>query len=145
MNLADSSSQLTAGRFSVRFDALTFTASRSSGPGGQNVNKQNTRVELRLSLSAIDALDAASLQRLRMLAGKRLVADDQLRFVSQQTRSQEQNRALAIRQLQALLEEVSRVPRKRKATKPTGAARRRRVEGKKHRGQTKAERREVRL
>ncbi len=129
-----------AGRLRVLLSAIHAAVSRSSGPGGQNVNKQNTRVELRVALAAIEGLTDPVLQRLRMLAGKRLSGSDELRIVSQQTRSLEQNRAIAVEQLRLLLEEASRLPRKRHATRPTRASRRRRLEAKHHRGEVKATR-----
>lgn len=134
---------ITAGNLRIPISAIETGVSRSSGPGGQNVNKQNTRIELRVPLSAIQGLGEAILQRLRMLAGKRLSTSDELRIVSQQTRSLEQNRELAFEQLRALLEEASHLPRKRHATRPTRASRRRRVENKRRRGEIKASRRKA--
>ena len=131
---------IRGGRLHVLRSAIQTAVSRSSGPGGQNVNKQNTRIELRVALSAIEGLTDAIEQRLRMLAGKRLSVADELRIVSQQTRSLEQNRAIAMEQLRLLLEEASRLPRKRHATGPTRASRRRRLQAKHHRGEVKATR-----
>lgn len=129
-----------AGRLRVPLSAIDAAVSRSSGPGGQNVNKQNTRIELRVSLAAIEGLTDAVEQRLRMLAGKRLSASGELRIVSQQTRSLEQNRAIAIEQLRLLLEEATHLPRIRHATRPSRASRRRRIEAKRRRGDVKADR-----
>lgn len=131
---------LRGGRLSVALDAIRFAVSRSSGPGGQNVNKQNTRIELRVALSAIQGLTPPLLQKLLSLAGKRVVGGEELRLVSQETRSQEQNRAIAMEQLVNLLTAASHIPRTRYATRPTRASRRRRVEAKKRRGETKAQR-----
>lgn len=131
---------IRAGRLRVLLCAIDTAVSRSSGPGGQNVNKQNTRIELRVALAAIEGLTEAVEQRLRMLAGKRLSTSDELRIVSQQTRSLEQNRAIAIERLRLLLEEASRLPRTRHATRPTRGSRRRRLEAKQRRGAVKATR-----
>ena len=127
----------------VPLSAIHTSVSRSSGPGGQNVNKQNTRIELRLPLSAIAGLTGPVEQRLRMLAGKRISGSDELRIVSQQTRSLDQNRDIAIEQLRLLLKEASRLPRKRHATMPTRSSRRRRMESKRRRSQLKMDRRGV--
>jgi ribosome-associated protein len=124
----------------VPLSAIATSVSRSSGPGGQNVNKQNTRIELRISLSAIQGLTDATEQRLRMLAGKRLSTSGELRMVSQQTRSLETNREIAIEQLRLLLEEACHLPRIRHATKPTRGSRRRRLDAKRRRGEVKASR-----
>lgn len=134
------SEAIRAGRLRVLLSAIATAVSRSSGPGGQNVNKQNTRIELRVSLTSIEGLTDAIEQRLRMLAGKRLSASGELRIVSQQTRSLETNREIAIEQLRLLLEEASHLPRVRHATRPSRASRRRRIEAKRRRGEVKASR-----
>ncbi len=132
---------IRVGALSFPAEAMSFAMSRSSGPGGQNVNKLNTRVEVRLPLAAISGLSDVVGQRLRMLAGKRLTAAGELRMVCQQTRSQEANRQTATQMLLSLLDEATRVPRKRRATRPTRSSQRRRIEAKKRRGSVKHERR----
>ena len=132
--------ELRVGRLHVRLSALVFAVSRSSGPGGQNVNKQNTRIELRLPITAVEGASPAILQRFIMLAGKRLSGAGELRIVCQQTRSLEQNRAIALEQLTGLLEEANKVPRPRRATRPSYGSRRRRIEGKIRRSEVKAHR-----
>jgi ribosome-associated protein len=132
---------IRGGVLSVPLDAVSFSVSRSSGPGGQNVNKVNTRIELRVALSSIQGLSESILQRLRMLAGKKLTAGGELRIVCQQTRSLETNRQDAIALLQAMLTEASRIPKKRHATKPSRGSKRRRLENKKRRGEVKTGRR----
>lgn len=134
---------IAAGPLRVLMSAIDAGVSRSSGPGGQNVNKQNTRIELRIAISAVEGLTPPIEQRLRMLAGKRLSTADELRIVCQETRSLEQNRSIALEQLRALLEEATHLPRKRHATRPTRASRRRRVESKRRRGEVKATRRKA--
>jgi len=134
---------IRAGRLHVLLSAIKTAVSRSSGPGGQNVNKQNTRIELRVSLAAVEGLTEAIEQRLRMLAGKRLSTSDELRIVSQQTRSLEQNRAIAVEQLRLLLEEAAHLPRQRHATRPTRGSRRRRLEAKRRRGEVKVTRQDL--
>jgi ribosome-associated protein len=134
---------ICSGTLRVPLSAVHTAVSRSSGPGGQNVNKQNTRIELRVALAAIEGLTDPVEQRLRMLAGKRISGSHELRIVSQQTRSLEQNRDIAIEQLRMLLEQASHLPRKRHATRPTRASRRRRIEAKRRRGEVKVTRRDL--
>ena len=131
---------ISAGALSISRRNITFAVSRSSGPGGQNVNKVSTRIELRLHASSIMGFNDAVAQRFRMLAGKKLTADGDLRIVCQQTRSLETNRWLTVEQLIELFEESSRLPKKRHATKPSRGSRRRRIEGKKRRSETKSQR-----
>ncbi len=132
---------ITGGVMRIPLEAIQFTMSRSSGPGGQNVNKVSTRVELRVPIGAIENGSPAMMQRLRALAGKKITASGELRIVSQETRSQETNREVAIAILRQLLEEASRLPRKRRPTRPTRSSQRRRVEAKKRRGEIKSLRR----
>lgn len=128
------------GAIFVAQEALHFAVSRSSGPGGQNVNKQNTRIELRLSMADVVCGNPLVMSRLRTLAGHRITNAGELRIVCQQTRSLEQNRQQAIELLAGIFEEANKVPRPRRATKPTRGSRRRRVETKRRRSETKSHR-----
>ena len=116
---------------------------RSSGPGGQNVNKVSTAVRVRLDVGRCN-LPEAVLHRLRRLAGSRLTADGVLIIDSQRHRSQEQNRRDAVERLTELLRQAARPPRPRRPTRPTLASKRRRLEGKRHRSETKNRRRSPR-
>jgi ribosome-associated protein len=109
--------------------------SRSSGPGGQHANTAETRVEALLDVEATSALTAA--QRRRVLAK----AGPVLRAVAQDERSQWRNRQLALERLVEQLREALKVPRRRVATRPSAAARERRLETKKRRSQVKKLRR----
>jgi ribosome-associated protein len=110
---------------------------RSSGPGGQNVNKVSTAVQLRFDAWHSPAIDDRMRQRLRAIAGTRLTADGVLVIDARRHRTQAQNREDARERLVALLREAAHRPRQRRATAPTRAARERRVETKKQRARTK--------
>jgi ribosome-associated protein len=118
--------------------------SRSGGPGGQGVNTTDSRVELRWNLAASEAVSDAQRERLReRLAGR--LADGALTIVASQRRSQLQNRQAARARLAALLAEALRPPpAARRETRPSRAARQRRLEAKRHRGEVKAMRGRVR-
>jgi ribosome-associated protein len=109
--------------------------SRSSGPGGQHAQKSETRVEVVFDVEASESLTEAQKTRVKERAGA------VLRAVAQDERSQARNRELALERLAAALREALRVPRKRRATKPTAAARKRRLEQKRRRSETKQLRR----
>ena len=109
--------------------------SRSSGPGGQHAQKSSTRVEALLDVDASSAL--TDVQKRRVVAR----AGPVLRAVAQDERSQSRNRELAVERLVEKLRAALAVPRRRKPTKPTAAARERRLEAKRRRARTKALRR----
>jgi ribosome-associated protein len=123
---------------------LTFSAIRSPGPGGQNVNKVATAVQMRFDLHNSQALDAAVKQRIRARAGHRLNEDGTLLFVARAHRSQERNRADAMERLRQLILESLQPPRPRKATRPTRASKERRLVGKAHQQRRKVLRGKVR-
>jgi ribosome-associated protein len=112
---------------------------RGSGPGGQNVNKVATAVELRFDVRA-SSLPEDVKERLATLAGSRMTSEGVLVIDSREHRTQAQNREAARERLAALIERASRRPKKRRATKPARGAREKRLETKKRRGQVKASR-----
>ncbi|HKQ62906.1 MAG TPA: alternative ribosome rescue aminoacyl-tRNA hydrolase ArfB [Candidatus Polarisedimenticolaceae bacterium] len=120
--------------------ALQIRAVRASGPGGQNVNKVATKVDVRVDLDAIEGLSPAARARLAMLCRHRLDADGRLMISSQAERNQARNLEDALDRVRALVAAALREPRSRKASRPTAGARERRIESKKRRGALKRER-----
>ena len=120
---------------------LTEDFVRSSGPGGQNVNKLSTAVQLRFDVRRSPSLPNDVAVRLMQLAGSRLTKDGVIVITAQSHRTQERNRADARDRLIAMIRQAAVAPVKRRATKPTRASREKRLESKKHRGSIKGMRR----
>ena len=119
---------------------LDIRAVRSQGPGGQNVNKTSTAVELRFDARRSPSLDNGVSTRLQKLAGARLTLDGVIVLVAQEHRSQILNREAAIARLVEMIRAAATVPKKRKPTKPTKASKERRLESKGRRSGVKAAR-----
>jgi ribosome-associated protein len=117
--------------------AITVRATRASGPGGQNVNKVATKIELRVELAAIEGLSEAARRRLQGLVINRLDADGRLVVTSQLTRTQSLNVEDARAKVRELIAAALVRPTPRRATRPTRTSRERRIEGKKQRGVVK--------
>ncbi len=128
------------GGASVRTDALAFKFIRSSGPGGQNVNKVSTAAELRVAIAAIEGLDARALERLRDLAGRRINAAGELVLRAETSRSQRENREICLAKLRDLVAAAAKRPKVRRPTKPTRGSKERRLEQKSQRGEIKKRR-----
>ena len=124
-------------RISLDERELSFSFIRASGPGGQNVNKVSSAVQLRFDVRNSASLPEAVKARLATLAGRRLTQDGVLVLLAQQHRSQERNREDAIARLTELVRQAAIVPKARRATKPTLGSKKRRVESKVRRGAIK--------
>jgi ribosome-associated protein len=126
----------------VREEEVEVTAVRSQGPGGQNVNKVSTAVQLRFDIRA-SSLPADVKERLLALPGRRVSKDGVLVLKAQSERSQEQNRSQAFERLARIVDEASQVQAVRRPTKPTYGSKQRRLEGKAIRSQVKEGRRKI--
>lgn len=115
---------------------------RASGPGGQNVNKVSSAVQLRFDARRSPALSDAVAARLLRLAGSRASKDGVILIAAERFRDQARNREDARARLVALIQKALQEPKPRRATRPTKASREKRLEGKAHRGEVKALRRE---
>ena len=122
--------------------AIRLQFARGGGPGGQNVNKLNTKTELWIELTQIVGLSARALDRLRRLAGARLTDRDEIHLSSDAARTQQANRKLVFQRLRELILAAQVQPKPRKPTKPSRASKRRRLESKRKRSELKARRAE---
>jgi len=121
----------------VPLTELRYEFSRSGGPGGQNVNKVNTKVGLRWNVEASEGLTELQKQRFLRRFGNRVNREGDLLVVSQEHRTQGRNRDECLEKLRAMLEEISRPPKTRKRTKPSRGSHRRRLKAKRERSERK--------
>jgi len=128
-------------RISIEDEDIHLEYIRSSGPGGQNVNKVATAVRLRVRLDAIRGLDEEGLARLALLAGKRLTLDGELILRAEAQRTQEGNRRAVLERLASLVAQAAVRPKPRRPTKPTRASKERRLASKSVHSRLKASRR----
>jgi len=126
---------------SIPMSELQFRFARSSGPGGQHVNRSATQVELLFDVANSPSLNETQRQRVIRRLRSRIDKEGILHLVSQETRSQLRNREEVVERFQVLMREALRVPRRRLPTRPTRAARERRLEEKRRRSEIKRGRR----
>lgn len=129
------------GHFQISEEEFSYEYARSGGPGGQNVNKVNSKVTLRWNVKTSPSLPADVLARLFTRYAARLTREGELLITSQRFRDRERNRADCLEKLQELLEGVAVAPKKRRATRPTRGSKERRLQNKQREGQKKRERR----
>jgi len=120
---------------------IAYRTTRSSGPGGQHVNKTETQVELSFDVARSPSLTEAQRQRILGQLKNLVDQDGVLHLTAQSERSQLRNREIVTARFQAVLAAALRVPKKRRPTKPTAASKTKRLESKKRRGQAKQLRR----
>ena len=128
---------------SIPISELHFRFTRSSGPGGQHVNRSATQVELLFDVAGSPSLDETQRRRVLSKLKSRLDKEGVLHLVSQETRSQLRNREEVVERFRELMRDALRVPKSRRPTRPTRGARERRLEEKRRRSEAKRSRRPV--
>lgn len=128
---------------SIPISELQFRFARSSGPGGQHVNRSATQVELLFDVAGSPSLDEVQRRRVLRKLKSRIDKEGVLHLISQETRSQFRNREEVVERFQELMREALRVPKSRRPTRPSRGARERRLEDKRRRSGTKRDRRPV--
>ena len=126
---------------SIPLSEFDYEYMRSSGPGGQNVNKTSTKVRLRWNVGDAPSIDEGLLQRIQENYRSRITGDGEFLVTSQRTRDRETNRADCLEKLAEMIRQVATPPRKRRPTRPTRGSKERRLQSKKKRSRQKEMRR----
>jgi ribosome-associated protein len=134
--------QITS-RIVIPDEELVFSFARSSGPGGQNVNKVNSKATLRWNVTASAALPDDVRSRFLKLYASRLTNDGEILITSQESRDQPKNIAICLEKLRGMIQQALTAPKKRRPTKPTKGSKQRRLNDKKQRSELKAGRRNI--
>jgi ribosome-associated protein len=134
--------QITS-RIVIPDEELAFAFARSSGPGGQNVNKVNSKATLRWNVTASTSLPYDVRARFLKLYASRLTNDGEILITSQESRDQPKNIAICLEKLRGMIQQVLTPPKKRRPTKPTKGSKQRRLNEKKQRSEVKAGRRNI--
>lgn len=121
-------------------DDLTWSFSRSGGPGGQNVNKLSTKAELRIAISLLRNFTQEAEGRLRTNAARFVTSANEILITCEETRSQQENREICLLRLKSLIEAATTPPKVRRKTKPTRGSKERRLKEKKQASQRKGRR-----
>ena len=130
-------SELVCGRIRVPLSEFTFTYARSSGPGGQNVNKVNTKAQLRWAVTTSPSLSEAARQRFLAKYKNRVTNEGELLISSTRYRDQKRNEEDCLEKLAEMITAIASPPKKRKKTKPTKGSKERRLKAKRQRSDTK--------
>ncbi|REJ72451.1 MAG: aminoacyl-tRNA hydrolase [Planctomycetota bacterium] len=140
--MSSAPSTLTVSRsIRIPLSEFEFSFARSSGPGGQNVNKVNSKVQLRWDLAGCESMPEQTLQRFRTLNRRRINSDGVFQISSQRFRDQSRNKSDCLEKLRELILAAHAAPKKRKPTRVPRSAHARRLEAKRQRSQRKAGRR----
>jgi ribosome-associated protein len=142
---SDSDALIVNERLRIPIAEFDFVFARSSGPGGQNVNKVNSKVQLRWDVEASTSLPSGIGERFRALNRRRFTTEGVFTITSQEYRDQPRNKANCLDKLRDLLVEACKVPRRRKATRVPRSAKRRRLADKKQRSERKQGRQRPRM
>lgn len=125
----------------INEDEITVNFIRSPGPGGQNVNKIESSVQIRFDVKQSPSIEETLFNRIKDIAGRRMNKDGVIVITANRTRSQNRNKEDAFNRLTELISRATLIPKKRKETKPSTASKTRRLENKKHKGDIKKLRR----